>query len=141
MQGEFVLGFAFDLQHRVALICKERPDWQKGKWNGIGGRIEPTELPHAAMRREFREETGAQTIQWSHAGTMRGQCWAVYVFKTRGVSAEDVRTTTDEEVRWFHERDVYTNKRLLPNVAALVALCCVAPDHAHKIPQFELVYT
>lgn len=34
----YVAGLAFstDLQH-VALIKKNRPDWQAGKFNGIGG--------------------------------------------------------------------------------------------------------
>ena len=38
---EYVVGFAFDKKREnVALIQKNRPPWQKGKLNGIGGHIE-----------------------------------------------------------------------------------------------------
>jgi 8-oxo-dGTP diphosphatase len=55
----YVLGFAFsrDGSH-VVLIQKDRPEWQKGKYNGIGGKIEHNEVPSHAMWREFSEETG-----------------------------------------------------------------------------------
>ncbi len=42
---------------KVLLIRKVKPDWQKGRWNGIGGKLEDGETPHFAMDREWREET------------------------------------------------------------------------------------
>lgn len=58
-----VCGFMFDkrTQELVALIRKKRPDWQAGKVNGVGGKIERGEKAHAAMVREFQEETGVKT--------------------------------------------------------------------------------
>jgi 8-oxo-dGTP diphosphatase len=62
---EYVLGFLFseDKTH-VGLVLKDHPDWQKGKLNGIGGKIEPAETAHKAMIREFEEETGVHIEQW-----------------------------------------------------------------------------
>lgn len=41
---EYVLGFAFNRERtKIVLILKNRPDWQKGKYNGIGGKIEPSD--------------------------------------------------------------------------------------------------
>lgn len=58
-QRRFVLGFCFDIgYHNVLLIEKNRPPWQAGKLNGIGGKIEEGESPSGAMVREFQEETG-----------------------------------------------------------------------------------
>jgi len=72
----YVLGFAFSEYpltpgvYYVALIRKDKPEWQRGKLNGIGGKIgvelngtEKTfeETEHEAMVREFKEETGAET--------------------------------------------------------------------------------
>jgi len=58
----YVCGFAFDKgMQRVLLIKKNRPDWQKGLLNGIGGKIEKGEKPLDAMVREFCEETGYKT--------------------------------------------------------------------------------
>jgi len=69
----YVLGFMFspDLW-QVLLIRKEKPSWQAGLLNGIGGKIEPGEMPLAAMVREFREETGLDTdpCDWHAFGRM-----------------------------------------------------------------------
>lgn len=41
---EMVLGFVFNKEHtKIALIKKNRPEWQKDKYNGIGGHIEKKE--------------------------------------------------------------------------------------------------
>lgn len=54
----YVLGFMFDHEEKhVLLIWKNRPKWQAGKLNGIGGKIEAGETPLQAMEREFTEET------------------------------------------------------------------------------------
>lgn len=59
----YVVGFAFSMdRQRVLLIKKNRPDWQKGKLNGIGGKIEDNEDAYDAMEREFFEEAGVHTF-------------------------------------------------------------------------------
>ena len=40
------------------VIKKERPVWQAGLLNAIGGHVEKGEYPVEAMQREFLEETG-----------------------------------------------------------------------------------
>lgn len=70
----YVCGFMLDTDlRRVLLIEKKRPDWQLGRLNGVGGKIEPGETPREAMAREMWEETGLSTLpeQWAtfHAET------------------------------------------------------------------------
>lgn len=57
---KYVLGFLFTGGDRggVGLIRKTKPDWQKGKLNGIGGKVKANEPTRHAMQREFYEETG-----------------------------------------------------------------------------------
>lgn len=56
-----VVGIAFDEDvSRVLLTQKERPRWQQGYFNGVGGKIEENEVAADAMSREFLEETGVQ---------------------------------------------------------------------------------
>lgn len=53
----YVLGFCIDANLDVLLIRKDRPEWQRGRLNGLGGHVEEGEAPSQAMQREFREET------------------------------------------------------------------------------------
>ena len=96
----YVAGFMFsaDKKH-VALIKKGKPDWQKGKLNGIGGKIEEGEFAYEAMTREFKEETGVETDydQWRHFLTMNGSGWQVMFFCAVG-DLEELETQEEEPV-------------------------------------------
>ena len=89
---EYVCGFLFSPDRtRVLLIRKNRPAWQAGKLNGLGGKIEPGETPLEAMRREFREEAGAEVADWQHVLTLSGaddagsgRGWAGHFFRAFG---------------------------------------------------------
>ena len=77
-----VLGFLFsELHTRVALIQKQKPKWQKGYLNGIGGKQEEGESPYGAMCREFQEETGMTFEKWEHCITFTCGGGTVFVFK------------------------------------------------------------
>lgn len=93
----YVCGFYFR-PDGVVLIRKARPEWQRGKLNGVGGHIEAGETPAEAMRREFREETGADVEGWAHFATLSGNRWAVHFFGAMAVDDRPVATLTDEDV-------------------------------------------
>lgn len=68
---KYVLGFFFsEDRERVLLIKKNRPEFLRGKLNGIGGHLESAESPLSAMQREFHEETGILTKmeEWIYYG-------------------------------------------------------------------------
>src|SRR5687768_8793924 len=97
----YVCGFYFDhTMTRVVLIWKEKPKWQAGKLNGIGGKIEAWESPLQAMRREFKEECGIDHEKWNDLIALTGIGWRVYFFYAMG--KEDVfeyaETQETEEV-------------------------------------------
>lgn len=68
---KYSVGFAF-YEDFVVLIWKQRPAFQKGFLNGVGGEIEQGEDAIRAMAREFEEETGVHTTddQWIHIGKL-----------------------------------------------------------------------
>ncbi len=76
----YVLGFIFtgDKQ-KVLLVEKQNPEWQKGRFNGIGGKIEEGETAEEAMEREAMEEIGVP-YNWEHALTFTCPGGTVYVF-------------------------------------------------------------
>jgi 8-oxo-dGTP diphosphatase len=62
----YVVGFMFNpAENAVLLLRKNRPTWQVGKLNGIGGRVEDSETPQQAMRRECVEEVGLDVDSWN----------------------------------------------------------------------------
>jgi 8-oxo-dGTP pyrophosphatase MutT (NUDIX family) len=62
---QYVLGFLFnEAGTRVLLMLKDRPKKLAGQWNGIGGKVEPLEWAHKAMKRECLEETSLIGIDW-----------------------------------------------------------------------------
>jgi 8-oxo-dGTP diphosphatase len=82
-----VVGFAFDSTYRrVLLLRKTKPEWQAGRFNGVGGKIESGESSVSAMRREFREEVGLDIPKerWRHFCSLEGSDWRVEFFETTG---------------------------------------------------------
>lgn len=78
---KYVVGFAFDKDGRIALILKERPGWQQGLFNGIGGKVEEGETPLDAMIREFDEETGVLVDNWQLYVTLQYPKTEIFFFK------------------------------------------------------------
>lgn len=99
----YVVGFMIDASNRVLLIRKRRPAWQAGRLNGVGGKAEDHESPHAAMVREFAEETGIVTKMndWQRFVEMRTADehgnYRVHFFVARG-DLTAARKTTDENI-------------------------------------------
>jgi 8-oxo-dGTP diphosphatase len=103
---KFVLGYLFDGSGNVALIEKNRPDWQKGKLNGVGGQIEKGEKPLRAMIREFKEEAGP-VINWRQFCMLKGDGYRLYCFTSRDKA--EISTKTDEKVGWYPVNNLPAN--------------------------------
>lgn len=140
----YVLGFAFDDLHRVALIKKLRPQWQAGRFNGIGGKVEGDEDPIVAMSREFRGETGVlvPVTEWTFRGMMQGLDWEVLIYMTRSQLVRNVRTETDEHVYLMPVWSLRSvQDELIENVSALIALCLIPATPPSMVsPLFALNY-
>lgn len=138
---EYVVGFMFlrrvedyhdakkgDIEY-VYLIRKSRPDWQKGLYNGIGGHIENDETPEYTIVREFKEETGFETIQndWSKCAVISGDTFIVHFFYAfADLTVENflhrIRTKTDEIVTPIPAFDFYRYP-VIYNLKWLIPLC------------------
>ncbi len=76
----YVLGFVFNkTRDRVLLVQKQKPKWMRGRWNGIGGKVEAGETPMEAMMREGHEETHFRYL-WRRGGTFICPGGTVFVF-------------------------------------------------------------
>ncbi len=132
----YVLGFAFNAgRDRVALIEKNRPDWQLGKLNGIGGHIEQSDTtPFDAMQREFSEEAGLNISTWMSYAILRAPSWTVYVFSAHNVGIHALRKETDERLVNCDVDNLPPN--VLPNLRWLIPLA-LDPDNP---PRAEVHY-
>ena len=107
---EYVLGFAFNEERtKVVLIGKKRPEYQAGKLNGVGGKLEPAEFACDAMLREFKEETGIQTThtEWNKVCIISHRDYKIHVYSLFDDWVfNEAHTTTDEEIMKFNVWDI-----------------------------------
>jgi 8-oxo-dGTP diphosphatase len=68
-------------------------DIHEGKWNGLGGKFEPSETPEECVIREVQEESGLVIENPHLCGLLvfpefRGNDWYVFVYKADKFSGE-----------------------------------------------------
>lgn len=123
----FVCGFLFSpCKDYVALIRKNKPEWQRGKLNGIGGKLEIGETIKEAMMREFSEEAGMWINYWQRFCFLYYPTTnaVIHFFKATLHREEDERlltSVTDEEVAWYF-RPHWCQKEIIPNLKWLIPL-------------------
>lgn len=126
----YVVGFLFDEKSDdVVLIRKKRPSWQAGKLNGVGGHVEPGELPLDAIIREFKEETGILIEDWTYFANLSGynstDVWDVnFYWSVCDRCGKNFQLTqmTDEFVNWVDLKTILYNRKCIPNLRWLVPM-------------------
>jgi 8-oxo-dGTP pyrophosphatase MutT (NUDIX family) len=102
---KYTIGIYFDCYlSKVALILKNRPEWQAGKYNFPGGHIEDNENNFDCVIREFKEECGIKTSydDWKHIGCIHNKSYyKVDIFTAiQDIEHGVLSTTEDQEVIW-----------------------------------------
>ena len=90
---------------------KRSEDYHFGKWNGVGGKLQPGESPEDCARREILEESGL-TVDWLR---MRGiitfplfdsvDDWYVFCFEASGISGE-LRDSAEGTLEWIENSEL-----------------------------------
>lgn len=116
--------FTEDFGH-VLLILKLRPEWQKGKFNLPGGKVEPGEDMQECIAREFKEETDINSTpdDWKLIGMIEGPDYkcgiltAIYNPEKHG----EFQKMTDEKLYWCLTSELpILRKRIIPNLYWIV---------------------
>lgn len=142
----YVLGFAFnEAKTKVVLIKKNRPAFQKGKLNGVGGKIETIDFllkfnttivtPNSARRamvREFKEETGVLTNpeDWDYfgkqtfendklGGTAVVHCFSLFSDKMMKCKTMESELVLIVSTKLISNSDPF---EIMPNVPMLMAI-------------------
>jgi len=133
---EMVVGFLFNPEmDKVVLIEKNRPDWQKGFMNGVGGKTEESDQDiYFTMKREFSEEAGLDINDWNNFCSIYGRTWKCYFFFSVSDKYNEVKTKTDEPVKIVNVKDLY-DLPVIDNLRWLIPMC---KDRAHKYCEAEV---
>lgn len=104
------LGYVLSPDGRQVLMIHRnaRPgDMHLGKYNGLGGKLEPDEGVVACMRRELREEAGVEASALSLRGTISwpgfgkgGEDWLGFIFLISAFSGEPLARNPEGELEW-----------------------------------------
>lgn len=96
------LGYVLSEDRKKVLMVhriSRKDDQHLGKYNGLGGKLEPSEDVATGMTREIREESGLEVLDMSLRGTINwtgfgpnGEDWLGFIFmihKFNGTPTED----------------------------------------------------
>jgi len=107
--------FSEDLRE-VILIKKNKPVWQSGNYNGVGGKIEPNEESIDGVVREVFEEIDIKLTQATWFKELSGEDaldldWVVDCYSAV-INKEDnpINNKTDEIAKWFRVDKLPKNK-------------------------------
>lgn len=121
---QYVVGFIFNIEKtEVALIRKNRPKWQAGMLNGIGGKVEDEETKHTAMSRECKEETTILIPEnnWFNFGKFLGDWGEVECFSATYHDLSELHCPESETIEVHNINELY-KENLAPNINFLVPM-------------------
>jgi 8-oxo-dGTP diphosphatase len=94
--------------HRV----KKPNDMHQGKWNGLGGKLEPGESPEDCVRREVEEESGLLVKKmWlkgflSFPGFSNDEDWYAFVFVVPEFEGQIIESL-EGVLKWIDNSDLF----------------------------------
>lgn len=122
----------------VVLIKKNKPEWQAGFLNGVGGKVEEfDECPLYAMIREFKEETGKDECNWVEFCTLYEEDqFEVICFFVDNKNIYDVRTMEKEEVVIIPVADLNKHK-IVSNLSWLIPMIIDQPFEKEAVVEYR----
>jgi len=140
---EYTLGFLFDNNlEKILLIKKNRPKWQKGFLNGIGGKFENNESKVECIHREFKEETNLDINTWDYIGIYEGSSYIVHIFFST-IDKQFLNlfeSLTDEKVGIYEVNDILNNNHNILPSAKIAILLILETLNENKINNFKINY-
>lgn len=93
--------------HRV----KKTNDIHAGKWNGLGGKLEPGESPEQCVEREVLEEAGLRIHAPRYHGLLlfadfKGDDWFVWVFSADRFEGQLLESSSEGHLEWIPDEQI-----------------------------------
>lgn len=114
-------------QNLTVVIEKLRPEWQKGRYNLLGGHVEDGETFEEAALREVIEESDigryrSRENEPKLLGYIKGDGWIVGVCYLY-TAIYGVQGQTDEPVYGVYIKDILKDPKLMDNLKVIIPLC------------------
>ena len=106
-----VVGIVTD-NEEILLLKKNNPDWQKGLYNGIGGKVELNTTPLETIIKKCQEELGVNISNWIELDSEISSSGIeiVYFFTTLNEGEiKKLQSQTDERAELFSINNLPTN--------------------------------
>lgn len=93
--------------HRI----KKENDMHQGKWNGLGGKLDPGETPEECVIREVREESGLAIVDpllkgfLTFPGFANDEDWYAFVFLARKFKGHLI-DSKEGVLRWINDEEL-----------------------------------
>jgi len=93
--------------HRI----KKENDMHEGKWNGLGGKLEPGESPEECAIREIKEESGLDVVNPELKGVLtfpkfsKGEDWYVFLFVFTEFSGQLINSD-EGHLEWIDNKNL-----------------------------------
>lgn len=136
----YTLIFVFNQKlDEVVLIKKNRPNWQAGKLNGVGGRLIKNEDPAACAEREVLEEAGldVHVHQFLTYYGRKYETYQMHVFwAMANLRMTLPETKTDEKVGTFsldRSADEYSESDFVPGAHEFMLLALQAAKNCDRL--------
>ena len=104
------LGYVLSADRREVLMIHRNAredDQHLGKYNGLGGKMEPDEDVATCMRREIAEEAGIEVVEMVLRGTVNwtgfgpnGEDWLGFVFRIDAYEGTPLASNPEGTLEW-----------------------------------------
>ncbi len=106
-----VVGIITD-NKEILLLKKNNPDWQKGLYNGIGGKVELNTTPLETIIKKCQEELGVNILNWIELDSEISSNGIEIVYFLTTLNEGEIKklqSQTDERAELFSINNLPTN--------------------------------
>ena len=106
-----VVGIITD-NKEILLLRKNNPDWQKGLYNGIGGKVELNTTPLETIIKKCQEELGVNISNWIELDSEISSSGIEIVYFLTTLNESEIKklqSQTDERAELFSINNLPTN--------------------------------
>ncbi len=106
-----VVGIITD-NEEILLLKKNNPDWQKGLYNGIGGKVELNTTPLETIIKKCQEELGVNISNWIELDSEISSSGIEIVYFLTTLNESEIKklqSQTDERAELFSINNLPTN--------------------------------